>query len=43
MLLSKDELNLIYGGSLKVAIAIGVGAVISFFVGVFQSFFSKSC
>ncbi len=43
MLLKDNELIQVQGGSLKVAIAVGVGAVISFLVGVFQGFFSKSC
>lgn len=41
MILTKKELQNITGGSLKDAFIIGFGSVISFFVGVFESFFAK--
>ena len=41
MILTNEELQTISGGSLKEALIVGIGSVISFFVGVFESFFAR--
>lgn len=43
MILNNEELNSIYGGSLKNILLIGLGSIISFVAGVFGSFFAKDC
>ena len=43
MVLNNNELSEVSGGGLKSILLIGLGSALSFVIGVFESFFAKSC